>query len=46
MIRSGCNFAHATAAELSWYVQSCDIIRSSELKLEQTELYYEDINHL
>ena len=34
-ITSGQNFAHATTAELSWHVQNCDLIRSSEKELEQ-----------
>ena len=29
IIKSGHNFAHVTAAWLSWHVQSCDLVRSS-----------------
>ena len=35
MIQSGHNFAHTTAAELLWYVQICDLIKSLELELQQ-----------
>ena len=38
MIQSGHNFAHVTTAELSWHVQNCDLIRSLEWKLQQTEI--------
>ena len=35
MIRSCHNFTHATTAELSWHVQSCDMIGTLDSKLEQ-----------
>ena len=35
LIRSCDNFAHAMTAELSWRVQNCHLIGSSESKLEQ-----------
>ena len=37
MIRSDHNFAHVTTAELSWHVQNCDPIGSSESESTQRE---------
>ena len=37
-ITSGQTFAHATTAELSWHVQNCDLIRSSEKGSSEKEL--------
>ena len=47
MIQSGDNFAHVMTAELSWHVQICELIRSSESKLKYIEFlqdfYYKHI---
>ena len=44
MIRSCHNFAQATTAELSWYVQNCDMIGSLYAKLGQMECL-QDFNY-
>ena len=38
MIQSSHSFAHITAAELSWYVQSYDLIQSLVFTVKQHEL--------
>ena len=40
MIPSGHKFAHATAAELSWHVQNCDLLRSLELGSKQKVVFF------
>ena len=44
MIQSVDNFAHVTTAELSWYVQNCDLIGSLESKLEHKG-YWQDVDY-
>ena len=48
IIRSGHNFAHIMTAELSWYVQICDLMNSLKLWLKQgwflQDFSYELIN--
>ena len=36
--QSSHNFAHVTTAQLSWYVQNCDLIGPVGRKFEHTEL--------
>ena len=44
LTRSGHNFAHVTTAELSWHVQSGELIRSIMLNLEQKE-FWQDLEY-
>ena len=43
MVQSSHNFAHAMTAQLSWHVQTCDMIGSIQLKLKQYE-FSQDFN--
>ena len=44
LIQSGHKFAHAMAAPQPWHVQSCDLISSLFVKLEQHE-FFQDLNY-
>ena len=50
MLKSGHKFVYGTTAELSWHVQICDLIESSEAWLKDKELSphfnYDLWNHL